>query len=304
MRSKAPEASKPRSPVTILSRKVATDVDSEHLSVLRRPWRRVDDARHPERILVMRKRNYKVYAELGLTSQFMVRQLTVLDAGAGPSLINSDIIPSAFGSNIRYGTVLQITDANSNPLQTAGTIELLVRLENCLSKVEFIVTKALAAPVLLGCDFCDKYMDAIMPRRKRVELLDGTAVPIVRKPLKRAGKTKAPLPVAQEYPAEERRASDKIRVAQTVTVQPETQTWVTVHSEVLGTRLVQPASSLCERYQVALANGVVHVDPHHPFQVLIANFSDQPVRLVKGQVIGNALPHPALLYPRKWRWPK
>ena len=50
----------------------------------------------------------------------------------------------------------------------------------------FIVCERLTAPVLLGCEFNDKFVEAIYPRRKLVELDDGTKIPIVRKPAMRA----------------------------------------------------------------------------------------------------------------------
>lgn len=79
--------SPPRSPVKILSRKNTADADSEHFGVVRRPWIRAKNNRIPDRFMVIAKRNYKVYGDLGLYTQFMVHFLTVLDTGAGPNVI-------------------------------------------------------------------------------------------------------------------------------------------------------------------------------------------------------------------------
>ena len=51
---------------------MAADADSKQLAVLRRPWIRSRTLRIPDQVLVMAKRNYKVYADLGLNNQFMV----------------------------------------------------------------------------------------------------------------------------------------------------------------------------------------------------------------------------------------
>ena len=62
----------------------------------------------------------------------------------------------------------------------------------------FIVCERFAAPVILGCEFNDKFVQSIYPRRKVVQLDDGTKIPIVRKPAARAANA-PPLPSAQEY---------------------------------------------------------------------------------------------------------
>lgn len=67
-------------------------------------------------------------------------------------------------------------------------------------KLDFIVSKALAAPVIYGCDYCDQFVEAIWPRLKHVELEDGTVVPTVLRPLKRATKWQVPLRTAEEAP--------------------------------------------------------------------------------------------------------
>ena len=147
----------------------------------------------------MATRNYKVYANVGATPSTTVRAITVLDTGAGPNFIHRSKLTDELVKNIRMGPNPCINDANGRPLAIVGTIPLYVRMARYVVKVDFIVCDRLAADIVLGCDFCDRYIEAIRPRQRAVELEDGTLVPIVRKPKPRA-KGLVPLPTAQQFP--------------------------------------------------------------------------------------------------------
>ena len=189
----------------------------------------------------MRKRNFKVYAEIGVTP-LLARKLSVVDTGAGPNFIRKDELPLGVDV-IRHGPLPNVADANNNPIRMTGLVDLVVRSGSHISKAEFIVCERLAAPVIVGCDFCDRFVEAIYPRKKTIELDDGSTVPIVRRPLKRSPKS-PPLPISQEYAKAEGRTSPKVRVAQNIILPPETQTWVSVKSERHGVMVLQPYDKL------------------------------------------------------------
>ena len=164
---------------------------------LRRPWIQYRDNRAPVRIFLMRKRNFKVYADIGDSPTRLLRTLSVLDTGAGPNFIGKNALPAEDLTPLSYGPLPDIADANSNPIQIKGITRLLVRLKTRAYWVEFILCVSLAAPVILVCDFCDKHVEAILPRQRLVELEDGTTYPLSENPW--VGVRKAPLlPVAQE----------------------------------------------------------------------------------------------------------
>lgn len=48
-------------------------------------------------------------------------------------------------------------------------------------KFPFYVCERLATSYVLDSDFCDRFLEAIKPRKRLVELEDGTPVPIVRR---------------------------------------------------------------------------------------------------------------------------
>ena len=234
----------------------------------------------------MRKRNFIVYADIGVTP----RKLSVVDTGAGPNFIRKDELPLGVDV-IRHGPLPNVADANSNPIRMTGLVDFVVRLGIHISKTEFIVCERLAAPVIVGCDFCDRFVEAIYFRKKTIELDDGSTVPIERRPLKRSPNS-PPLPTSQEYVKAEGRTSPKVRVAQNIILPPETQTWVSVKSERHGVMVLQPCDKLYADKGVIATNGVVQAQPHTTFRVLIANLTKRPQPLVKNQVVATLLPHP------------
>ena len=246
----------------------------------------------------MAKRNYKIYADLGFTPFLLEKKLTVLDTGAGPNFIRKSDLAPGFEQYVRYGPLPSISDANRNPLRMLGTIELLVRLQNRTLKCDFIICERLAAAVILGADFCDRFVEAIHPRKKNVELDDGTTIPIVRRPLKRLPAS-VPLPPPQEFQKANGRTSPKVKVAKAITLPAGSQTWVTVTTKRHGLMALRPNDALYQSAQVLATNGVVQVEPDKPFRILIANFKALPHQLVKNQVVGQLLPHPTAVIPSK-----
>ena len=165
-------------------------------------------------------------------------------------------------------------------------------------KSEFLVCDRLAAPVILGCDFCDRVVEAIYPRKRVVELDDGSTVPIVRRPSRRPD-SMPKLPAAQEYITPEGRASPKVKCARAVVLQPGTQTWVEVTSDKSGLMVVQPHEKLYQTGNICASNGVIHVEPHRTFRILVANFGAAPYKMAKNQIVAVALPHPTGIIPTK-----
>lgn len=115
----------------------------------------------------------------------MVLQLSVLDTGAALDVINPDLIPPPLWKSIRFGRALDIADANNQPIRTYGYINFVVGLGTSSELVKFIVCESLAAPIVLGCDFCDHCVEAIRPPKRIVEMTDGSLIPIVRTAMRR-----------------------------------------------------------------------------------------------------------------------
>ena len=101
--------------------------------VLQSPWRRVKRQFEPETIYLLARRNYKVFADIGVTRRHMRRYVTILDTGAGSSYVRKDILPDKIMSFIRpLRTTINVRDAGNKRVAIAGTIDLTVQLGTCL----------------------------------------------------------------------------------------------------------------------------------------------------------------------------
>ena len=241
-------------------------------------------------------RNFKVYADIDDSPTRLLRTLSVLDTGAGPNFIRKNALPAGDLTPLSYGHLPDIADANSNPIPVKGITRLLVHLKTRAYWVEFIVRDSLAAPVILGCDFCDKHVKAILPRQRLVELENRTTIPIVRKPLGRVRKA-PPLPVAQEWEEGLIRSDNKSKVAKATEIPAFSQAFVTVTSPRDGYSIIQPVGKLYDDHQLLTANGVANVESNNPFRILIANLGRYPKNLAKNHVVATLLPHPTITVP-------
>ena len=135
----------------------------------------------------------------------------MLDTGAGPNFIHKDALPPDIGE-LKQGPLPSIADPNNRPLDMAGSVDLIVQLGRTMAKSEFLVCERLAAPMIIGADFCDKFVEAILPRKRRVELHDGTTIPIVRK-VPKGPQGAPPLPTEQEFELQRGIISPKVKVS-------------------------------------------------------------------------------------------
>ena len=244
----------------------------------------------------MTKRNFKVYADIGDSSTRLLRTLSVLDTGAGPNFIRKNAPPSGDLTPISYGPLPYIADANSNPIQVKGITRLLVRLKIRAYWVEFIVCDSLAAPIILGCEFFEKHVEAIPPRQRLLELEDGTTIPIFRKPLGRVRKA-PPLPVAQECEEGVIRSDHNAKVAKATEIPALSQAFVSVTSLRDGYSIVEPVGKLYDDHQLLTSNGVANVESNNPFRILLANLGRSPKTLAKNQVMATLLSNPTIAVP-------
>ena len=89
---------------------------------------------------------------------------------------------------VSLGPTQDIGDANNRPLRTVGTIKMPVRLGRFVATAKFIVCEKLAVQLIICADYCDRFVEAIYPRKKSVELADFSEVPIVRRFSSRKGR--------------------------------------------------------------------------------------------------------------------
>ena len=70
---------------------------------------------------------------------------------------------------LQFGPTQDIGDAKNRRPRTVGTIRISMRLGRFVATAEFIVCEKLAVPLILGAYYCDRFVEAIYPRKKTVE---------------------------------------------------------------------------------------------------------------------------------------
>ncbi len=186
--------------------------------------------------------------------------------------------------------MIRIRDANNKRLNIEGTVELSVQIGNHREQVTFYVAERLATDFILGCDFCDKHVEAIRPRKKLLELNDGTTVPIIRK--NKCRRKQIPLPDSASTVPKTSASSSKIVLAEDVTLPLNSQNWVQMKTAQHGLIHVQPIDKLYSSRLCLAGNGIAQVESGKNFGIFLANFGDQPQIIKAGTKIVVAKPHP------------
>ena len=248
-----------------------------------------------ETVFIMARRNYKIAAYIGLHKSSLARFVVVLDTGAGSSFIRQALIPESHRKLIKpLDSEFNVKDANNRRVVITGTINLAVQVGTRQDVVKFNVVERLGTDIILGCDFCDKHVEAIRPRKRLVELDDGSSVPILKRPEGRA-KNAIPLPAEQEYVSPKGRSSDRVYSTQKVVLKPGQQNWITVKTPQSGLVSIEPHKRLYETSNCAACNGIAQVEPDQPFKIMVTNFGTTPVLIRKDQRVAVADPHPTAI---------
>ena len=252
------------------------------------------DSTDTDPICLMRYRNYKVHAAIGLSKSAMFPVVSVLDSGAGPNLVHLRMIPPGWLSRIRQGALPKLVDAQKRSINAIGTIALMVRLGQFKARVHFVVVTHMAVDCILGTSFIDRHVKAIMPGLRRVKFYHAPSVAII-------GATDGPK--QRDFSPDSKRGADatipsntvsnKVRLVRGTVLPPMTQTEVDVQTAESGLVFLQGHHRMLDRHLALAANGVMDVVPSRPFRILMSNFSTHPVRLPKNTVVATALPSPA-----------
>jgi hypothetical protein len=102
---------------------------------------------------------------------------TVLDTGAGPSLIRDDILPKDWEAmRLRGIPVPRIVNAGVRAVTSKDVFLLHLQVGDLRTCVRFYVTSGLAVQCILGCNFIDRHVRAILPGERKFELKKGGCV--------------------------------------------------------------------------------------------------------------------------------
>ena len=244
-------------------------------------------------ICMNRHRNYKVSLSIGRGTDMMIPLVSVLDTGAGPNIINANVLPAVWRTSIKSTSVPPLVDAQSRPLRCLGVLPLIVRIGQFKARVHFVVVTNMAVDCILGTSFCDRHVHGIFPRTRRVAFHDGSSVPIIGQTagLPKFGVPQAPPPAQNP----KLNTSNRVRLARKILLPPMTQTEVDVRVDQGGLRFIQAHPKLIDKHMSLAANGVMDVTPNRPFRILMSNFGAEAMRLPKNTVVALSLPAPAAI---------
>ena len=215
---------------------------------------------------------------------------SVVDTGAGPNLISKELLPDDQLVKVRKNRELvNLVDANEQPLHLTGLISLPIQVGTYKATITFVAVGRLSADIILGCDFLDNHTEWIGTKSKSPILAEGTEVPIIRRPAGKLESSQAPPPWDQ-CPRRREIPHSRVRVARRIILPPQSETVVSATSADAGLFFLLPDQRLFDRCRALLSNGIAEVQSNTPFEVIVANFGDNPVTLSKSQVLGYAIP--------------
>lgn len=165
-----------------------------------------------------------------------------------------------------------------------------VQLGNCVSVAEFIVCEKLAVPLILGVDYFDRFVEAILPLKRKVRLADGFEIQILRRVISKNVKQKL-VPWEQEYVSLKGRPSPKVKACSSITIKPGIKKALEFIFQRSLLILIQPYGNLHEQNPIVAMNGVTKVEPNRPFHLSMVNFKKFPVKILKNQILAELLPH-------------
>lgn len=111
--------------------------------------------------------NYKIYTYLESSKPNSKRVFTILDTGAGPNILRSDLLP-------KEATFYPLDSAN---LESASVEEILIsgieivelQIGDTVVRTETYVSSNLKTAFIVGCHFCYRMVESIRPHRKLIE---------------------------------------------------------------------------------------------------------------------------------------
>jgi len=121
------------------------------------------------RLLHRALRHYEIAVSLGPCMRVMRSCQPVLDTGAGANIVRTSVLPAnrmAYAE--RLTTLPRIRDANNNCLVTKYAIHLYVDTGGVRLFDRFLVSDNLSVPCMLGTEFIEQNIEAILPRLRKI----------------------------------------------------------------------------------------------------------------------------------------
>lgn len=124
------------------------------IAFLQRTWIQIKIESRIKAVFVLVKRNFKVYATIGLKVRSKKRFVVIFVSWAGSRFISLNENPQAMPHNIRKNdSSLNIRNASGKASPIVVTIYLIVQIGKSTEIVASLIAEPLTASVILRCDF-------------------------------------------------------------------------------------------------------------------------------------------------------
>lgn len=117
---------------------------------------------------------------IGFKSNNMHLVTYLLDTGAKPNLTLKDILRTEWLSKISEEVQPLLLSVSKDRLKAKDNIILHIRVGNLLTTVLFTAVENLPINVLVGTEYIDKHILAILPDKQKVTVQKSTPVAIVK----------------------------------------------------------------------------------------------------------------------------
>lgn len=139
--------------------------------------------------------------------------------------------------------------------------------------VKFNVIERVGTDLVSCCDLCAAQVEAIQPRKRFIELTDGTTKRIPKGP-KRRHEHLVSIQEDRFDIAFEGRLNHKVFMSRTVILQPESRTWVTVYTPQYRLLQTKPYQILYKTSKFSASYGITEGKATKDFNIMIASFGD------------------------------
>jgi len=223
---------------------------------------------------------------MSLGGEDPVSVAAVVDTGAGPSVVNEDLLPPDWRAHAwRAPTRTRIVDASRQALKALARLPLILHVHDKPMHFPFIVVKRLSVPLVIGCDFQRQYTKAIMPQDGKIGWSTGAVSDILCYHLSARRRQ-------YNAPAKARVRPSELTPAGATVLPPCAQTEVQVITRSTGSCLIKGRAEFLAKRGLHLAHGHhKRMLRHEPFSVLLVNLSRKTKMFAKGTRVGVAEPY-------------
>jgi len=184
-------------------------------------------------------------------------------------------------------TLPRIREANNNRLVPEYAIHLYVDTGGVRIFDRFLVSDNLSFPCILGTEFIEQNIEAILPRLRKI---------VWQEHVRCTAELPRPTPIltCPNESAWDRHWQDKparVRACKQVRVNGHEEEWIMATCDTPGMATITPNARLCRHKSMAVARGIAIVKPDEPFLVKLCNFGKDQVIVRKNSTIGFAEPY-------------